>query len=295
MKRSYKILTLLALVLFSFNVNAQNNLCNIVDVEVVIENIIWDATDAELNALLNQNPSGFGFGQTYVSVPHPTFHIVKIDFERPDGYLQANARLTFDIDVNVSTAHYESDVPVYLIFDDAINSGVRALTDSHGNITGFRIIPEGLGGGGLSTTATVMGRSAEYEPSHNWDCIEIVATNRKGTTNSGQCYLDDAIYSECFASVEASNQIGWKVDMSNSPSVNVYPNPVQDNLFIENNGLEISEISIMTLDGKVVNHKTSIRQGIDRTQINTSGLDTGIYLLKLETSTESIIQKIIIR
>jgi len=298
MKRLNTILTICVLFLLSFNVNGQilsgGKNCDVFDVEIVITDIIWNATPADMVQHGGKAPGpAVGFN----AYP-PVFHIAEIDFNRPPNFVQQAEWMAFHtIDIDISTANYDTDVPVYLVFRDDLNAGVVPFINGNGDITGFRIFPGG-NGGGVSSTLGILGRSAGYTPDPNWDCIEIVATHRVGKGKNGRiCHLDDDAYDFCEPIYvgDSNPPVYSKVDMTDSPKVNVYPNPVQNNLFIENNGLEINEINIMTLDGQVINHKASIRQGIDKTQINTSQLDTGIYLLKLETPTESIIKKILVQ
>jgi len=303
MKRFYSILTL-ALVLFSFNVNGQikdpqtlNN-CDAGDVEIVIENIIWDATPADLDVYAADSDSGIGGRVDQEAIPaagsgeYPdVFHIVEVSFERPADFDQHVVWTVIPhIEVYVSTAHHDTDVPVYVVYDTDTNPGVTP------NAGGFRIRNTSIGGG-ISSTVAVMGRSASYEPDPNQNCMDIFAVNRVVRLQDGtNCQRGATTFVGCYGPVVNPNPpVDTKMDMSDAPTVSVYPNPVQNNLFIDNNGLAINDVSIMTLDGQVINHKASIRQGIERTQINTSQLDTGIYLLRLSTSTETIVKKIIVQ
>lgn len=293
----FSVLCLL-LTVFSFNVNAQIKdpqalACPASDVEIVIDNIIWNATPADLQTYTDNrvdagNEVAVGDGVSYP----PMFHIVEISFDRPNNFgLVVEWTGFHTTEVVISTANYDTDIPVYIVFADDLNAGVIPIGSS-----GFRVFPNGTGGGVTSTVA-VMGRSATYEPDANSDCIEIVATNRIGKLKNGNvCHLDDGVYQECVVPmVNDTNVSGWKVATSELSEINVYPNPVKNNLFIENNGLDVNEIVIMTLDGQILNHKTSIRRGTDRTQINTSQLDTGIYLLRVSTSTGTIVKKVVVQ
>jgi len=305
MKRFYGILTLAVLVLFSFNVNAQTKptqdlACAAGDVEIVIGQIIWNATPEDLDAYADDSgDSGIGNRVENEDIPLPgsgqyptVFHIVEISFDKSANFDQyVNWTVIPHIEVFVSTVNYDTDVPIYVVYDTDANPGVTP------NAGGFRIrnITTGTG---VTSTLAIMGRSASYEPDPSWDCIEIYTPNRVvRLQNAEYCYLGETTYGNCSPVLNVPNPPAEssKMDMSDSSTVSVYPNPVQNNLFIENNGIDINELSIMALDGQVLNHKASIRTGIDRTQINTSQLDTGIYLLQLNTSTGTIVKKIIVQ
>jgi uncharacterized protein YjdB len=61
-------------------------------------------------------------------------------------------------------------------------------------------------------------------------------------------------------------------------NINIYPNPVQNQLFIELTEGKISAINILGLFGKVVLSNPNYTKSID-----VSGLSKGIYILKIET------------
>jgi|GEM_PF-2390874 len=62
-------------------------------------------------------------------------------------------------------------------------------------------------------------------------------------------------------------------------TVNVYPNPVKNKLFIEINDLKITRISILDYSGRLVKS----RENINIKQIDVSDLKQGIYILKVST------------
>ncbi|WP_439153285.1 T9SS type A sorting domain-containing protein [Winogradskyella sp.] len=74
------------------------------------------------------------------------------------------------------------------------------------------------------------------------------------------------------------------------PEFKLYPNPVKNQLYITNNkGLDIDQIYIYTLQGKVVKTSRNYENSID-----LSKLAEGMYLLKLETKNgESFVKQII--
>jgi Leucine-rich repeat (LRR) protein len=79
------------------------------------------------------------------------------------------------------------------------------------------------------------------------------------------------------ATITISNQsVGLKE--ATLQSISIYPNPVQNQLFIEITEGKISAINILGLSGKVVLSNPNYTKSID-----VSGLSKGIYILKIET------------
>jgi hypothetical protein len=94
----------------------------------------------------------------------------------------------------------------------------------------------------------------------------------------------------------ASNYVTTQQECNNlqneefiSNSFTIYPNPVYDILFIENNdNNEIQKIVVYDLFGKAV-----IEQNGNSKQLNFSNISIGLYLVKITTENETVIKKII--
>ncbi|NHM01994.1 T9SS-dependent choice-of-anchor J family protein [Flavobacterium difficile] len=79
------------------------------------------------------------------------------------------------------------------------------------------------------------------------------------------------------------------VDSFLTSNFNIYPNPVFDILKIENtNNLKINKIVISDINGRVIQENVSNFEAIDLTKINS-----GIYLLSLETENGNFTKKIV--
>lgn len=74
-------------------------------------------------------------------------------------------------------------------------------------------------------------------------------------------------------------------------SFNIYPNPVEDRLFIETESA-IEEISIYTITGVLVGQKT-MNDGQQTSSIDVSALNSGIYFVKIKTNETELIRQII--
>ncbi|AUS04874.1 T9SS type A sorting domain-containing protein [Pseudotamlana carrageenivorans] len=70
--------------------------------------------------------------------------------------------------------------------------------------------------------------------------------------------------------------------------ISVYPNPVRDLLNITHPHLTIDKVTLFSVLGKLV-LETNISKKID-----VSGLDSGIYFLKIESNKKEIVKKIVV-
>ncbi len=297
MKKNFLFSVLcLLLTVFSFNVNAQIGGFGMVatpthcsdnyEVNWYIQQTVWDADISDWSAIADLPPSYFpddlpkDFHAIVLAIPYQT--------------LDWNIVRSFEFDVDIYQ-YGGSLKPVMLFYRDyagVISGGIEVVTDAQGFFTGFKITRpiNGGGGGGIATTAVIAGRG--YSPTGT-GCMEVRTTNVLGTPVNGfaTCRCPNDSDMVCGSGVHG-RMAQSSTDVS---AVNIYPNPVQDNLFVETDGLDIQDVNFVTMNGQNINSKVSIRNGIDRLQINTSQLQPGIYLLRLETSDEPIIEKIIVR
>ena len=86
--------------------------------------------------------------------------------------------------------------------------------------------------------------------------------------------------------------------LNNSSELILYPNPAQDliqvNFFNEENS--IVEISMIDLLGKVIESKSvDATEGFNTTEMNTSSLQNGIYLLRVVQDGDVQIRKFIVK
>ena len=74
-------------------------------------------------------------------------------------------------------------------------------------------------------------------------------------------------------------------------SINIYPNPVMENLYVSNNSNEtFTTTEIYDILGKLISSKTNIENNI-----NVSNLPNGFYILKLSNDKTSITKKFIVK
>jgi len=84
------------------------------------------------------------------------------------------------------------------------------------------------------------------------------------------------------------------VDASNvtyEKEIRIYPNPVNDELFVESSTV-IIQLELLNIHGSNV---ISEKSGSKEVQLNVSGLEPGIYFLKLETANQIILRKVVVK
>ena len=75
-------------------------------------------------------------------------------------------------------------------------------------------------------------------------------------------------------------------------NVLVHPNPARDQLFIKKEG-EINQVTIVNMAGQSVKRVTV--GGSEKTTLNVSDLSAGIYLVKVEKSSQITITRVVIQ
>lgn len=74
----------------------------------------------------------------------------------------------------------------------------------------------------------------------------------------------------------------------------LYPNPTNDNIFVELNSEELagSDIKVTDITGKVIlNHKITIKDS--KIELNLRDYNSGVYMMKLENNKNTIVRKIV--
>lgn len=84
--------------------------------------------------------------------------------------------------------------------------------------------------------------------------------------------------------------ISTDIEEMNNSIIEVYPNPVKDKLKIQNTeNIKIESISIIDLKGQKL-----LKFEKNRTELDLSGISTGIYLLKVKYENGELIKKILV-
>jgi len=117
-------------------------------------------------------------------------------------------------------------------------------------------------------------------------CMDLEIDNR--VTNN--CASPTPVYATKCASVGPSLKLA-----TDDVSINSYPNPVRKHLFVETDGLEVRNINLLNLQGQSLNHRVDVIHGESIWQINTHKLESGLYILQVETDAGSSVEKIYVQ
>jgi len=85
-----------------------------------------------------------------------------------------------------------------------------------------------------------------------------------------------------------TNTVGIESEFNNKISMNLYPNPTRNEIWIENNSLDNIESCIYSMDGRVLQESKVVNQKID-----LSDAPNGLLFIKLKHKEHVIIKKII--
>ena len=142
------------------------------------------------------------------------------------------------------------------------------------NATSYNVY---LGTEKLANVTTTYYLAEELEPNTEY-CFTIAAANS---------------ISESEKSAEACAKTLDNVGLEElSSSINIYPNPVNNKLYIETD-VEIEDVVVYDVFGRQQDNKTTRQQG-DAT-IDVSKLDAGVYFVKIKTAEREIVKRIIKR
>jgi len=144
-------------------------------------------------------------------------------------------------------------------------------------------------GGTLQMEATVLPASAD-DMTYMWSVVNGTGAASIGNNGLLTAVSDGTVEVTATAN-DASGESGTvTITISNqSLSVNesdvlslvsIYPNPVQDQLFVEVGNLDITEMSILDISGKVIK---SI--DVNALNVDVSDLNQGVYFLKISSNT----------
>lgn len=104
------------------------------------------------------------------------------------------------------------------------------------------------------------------------------------------CMLEDGELIYMNPNYNSCYLINTEIEEINNSIIKIYPNPAKDKIYINNTeNIKIESISIIDLKGKNI-----MKFERNKTELDLSGISTGIYLLKLTYGNEIIIKKIVI-
>ena len=98
-------------------------------------------------------------------------------------------------------------------------------------------------------------------------------------------------------STSVTKAIRLRVYIALPSSLNIYPNPAKDKVFVEVSNSNNSRMSIelMSLDGRVLYENSSAVSGKLTFSINLNEYASGIYMIKAVSENKTLIQKLVIQ
>jgi hypothetical protein len=87
------------------------------------------------------------------------------------------------------------------------------------------------------------------------------------------------------------------IELEGQNEISVYPNPATDQLYIDFNGIETGKarVSLFDIAGRIMSDEFLTGEESGPYRVNTTGIKSGLYLLKVETGQSAFSRKIIIR
>lgn len=208
------------------------------------------------------------------------------------GHLEINNSIFFsntlngvyaDRDISYGTQgnHYEL----------VINNSITQITNN-GGASGAFAAPSFNNVQDLDPNTMSLNLSTDYKPTSASNYIVDQGDN---------AYYDEALFGDLdlsgndrivnttidLGTYEYNSTLGVGDVVLNENSVKLFPNPVSDRLFIKSTA-QTNSVSIYTINGQLVKQANTIDNGLD-----VSGLNTGLYMIQIKTSNNTINKKIL--
>lgn len=290
-----------------------NDDCNEAQVQVSIVDVIWNANVNTLYSVRDQlaDQTLFPIDDFFIDPAiydyASAFHIVVLKFQIEDEDIDDWD--SFDFDLSANSSYNQSNPIVFMYAYEGWMYMTRPDGDNYTLGVHKELPPgnhdEGEGsGGGVITTAGVMGRSGirgkisgppigggpivggPRGPIVGSRCMNLEVDNR----STNDCASPQPVYlNKCTSTVSS------KVENNDTLFINSYPNPVRNHLFVETDGLDVRAINLLNLQGQSLNHQVNVSHTESIWQINTSKLEAGLYILQVETDAGLSVKKVYVQ
>ena len=121
----------------------------------------------------------------------------------------------------------------------------------------------------------------------------LTLTERAGAYEAGNYYLVAAAKSAFSVNIELQDVVNEPDDiydpMEHSTTFNIYPNPVNDVLYIENSDI-VEEVTIYNITGVIVYNERCTNNNV---QVDIAELEAGAYIIKVRTENNEAINRFI--
>ena len=269
---------------------------------ITIDNILQENTRLEIGAFCNNELRGSGRLE-YIPEPinkYEAFVMIygndgdKISFKIYDHItakildLEADDTLSFKVNETIGSVVE----PHNISFTTKTDEPEEPKLDAPQNVKANAISTSSI-----IVTWDVVENATSYNVYRNDELVE----NVKGTNymdeeleyDTEYCYSIKAINDDAMSDYSEEvcvRTLGERVEELTS-ALNIYPNPVNDKLYIETE-VEIKEINVYTITGVIVGQQ-STDNGQQTLSIDMSDLNSGVYFVEIKTNEGNIVKRII--
>ena len=230
----------------------------------------------DYNIVLRHNNGGIG----YVTVDNLEMTERAGVYEAGDYYLVAAAKEAFTVNVELTDTNdqpVEPTAPANVTAEAISDSEIVLSWDAVDGALAYGIYMYGEWlGGTYDTSITVEGLSPETEY-----CFTVISVSE----------IDEEGYivgysAESEQACATTKPIGVA---EFSTAFNIYPNPANDVLFVEN-GSNIEQVTIYNVTGVMVYNEQCTSNNV---QVNVADLEAGVYIIKVRTENNEVINRFV--
>ena len=132
----------------------------------------------------------------------------------------------------------------------------------------------------------------DYPGMEQTELYEIeVSEDKESYENYDYVMQGDTIFiAESDTATNAEN-----ISENNAPQITVYPNPASRYIYVQTEGsLDIQKVSLHSLNGKIV-YSEANTGNMKRLRLNIEKFEQGIYFLRIQTTSEEIVRRLIVQ
>ncbi len=191
------------------------------------------------------------------------------------------------INVSIEAEALQSFSNLDLILHCAIVQKEIDIANAPSGVTRFNnVLREFLPDPGGSILSTSMNEGDKFTTSLNWSPPSSDQVGKSRVVVFVQNINTRQIYQSGY--FDLSN-ITSSQPMESTLSINLYPNPTSDHLWVES-PVDVDQIMISDLTGRLISVQTPSSQNFS---ISLVGLNSGVYIISLKTSKGDVVKKII--
>lgn len=202
-------------------------------------------------------------------------------------YCDSNQLKTLDLSQNIALEDLYCSSNLLTSLDVTKNANLRVLSCYNNNLSTLEIdkiycgLPQRVAGDNAKVTVIENNTSSNYST--------VIATNKTNATDKNWKvqYLNNTDIPDTTGNYECGMSVNKeKID----ELIRIYPNPTTDNVQVIVNSLDANDITIMSLEGKLVK-RIKLIYGQNNYQFNVSNLPKGIYIVQVGGKSQKLIIK----